>query len=86
MVTNEDKWFNKKKFKPLISIALASALIIALLEKGHEKVKFNISEIITIIWLIYSIYYKDYSVMIICIIILMYSLSQTPKEQVIAWP
>ena len=72
--------------KPLISIGLGLVLIVSLLPKSHQRAKFDISEILTTVWLVYSIYYKDYLVMVICIVILMYSLSQTPSEQTMAWP
>jgi hypothetical protein len=72
--------------KPIISVCLGLALIFSLLPKNHQRAKFDISEILTTVWLVYSIYYKDYPVMVICIIILTYSLSQTPNEQVMAWP
>jgi hypothetical protein len=70
--------------KPLISIGLGLAF--TLLPKSHQRAKFDISEILTAVWLVYSIYYKDYPVMVICIIILIYSLNQTPSEQTMAWP
>ena len=72
--------------KPLISIGLGLALAFSLLPKRHQRAKFNISEMLTTVWLVYSIYYKDYPVMVICIVILMYSLSQPPNEQIMAWP
>lgn len=72
--------------KQVISIMLGLILILSLLPKRHQRVKFDISEIITTVWLVYSIYYKDYFVMTICTIILLYSLSQTSEEQVSAWP
>lgn len=72
--------------KPLISVGLGLALVVSLLPKSHQRAKFDISEILTTVWLIYSIYYKDYPVMVICIIILLYALNQTPSEQTMAWP
>jgi ABC-type uncharacterized transport system permease subunit len=72
--------------KPLISIGLGLGLAFSLLPKSHQRAKFDISEILTTVWLVYSIYYKDYPVMVICTIILLYSLSQTPSEQTMAWP
>jgi ABC-type uncharacterized transport system permease subunit len=84
---NGSKEPNKNMWtKPLISIGLGLALAFSLLPKSHQRAKFDISEILTTVWLVYSIYYKDYPVMAICIIILMYSLSQTPNEQTMAWP
>jgi hypothetical protein len=73
-------------FKPLISIGLGLALAFTLLPKSHQRAKFDISEILIAVWLVYSIYYEDYPVMVICIIILIYSLNQTPSEQTMAWP
>jgi len=78
-------WLNLTP-KQIISIGLGLSLIISLLPKQHQRAKFDISEILTSVWLIYSIYYKDYLVMTICIIILVYSLSQTPQEQTMSWP
>lgn len=72
--------------RPLISIGLAVALAYSILPKKHEKAKIVTSEIVTIIWLIYSIYHKDYLVMVICVAILLYILGQSSKEQVKAWP
>jgi hypothetical protein len=70
----------------IFSIGLGAALTFFLLPKSHERAKFDISEILTAVWLVYAIYYKDYPVMVICIIILVYSLSQPPNEQAMAWP
>jgi hypothetical protein len=78
---NKNMWTN-----PLISVGLGLALVVSLLPKSHQRAKFDISEILTTVWLVYSIYYKDYPVMVICIIILLYALSQTPNEQTMAWP
>jgi len=72
--------------KQIISIVLALSLAFSLLPKTHERAKFDISEVLTTVWLVYSVYYKDYLVMGICIIILIYSLNQTPKEQTMSWP
>lgn len=77
---------NGDYFKEVVSIGLGLALTLSLLPKSHRRAKFDISEILTAIWLAYSIYYKDYPVMAICIIILTYSLSQKPQDQVMAWP
>jgi ABC-type uncharacterized transport system permease subunit len=76
----------KRNLKPLITIGFGLALILSLLPKTHQRAKFDISEILTTVWLVYSIYYKDYIVMVICILILLYSLNQTPEEQAMAWP
>jgi len=78
-------WFSLTS-KQIISLGLGLLLIISLLPKNHQRAKFDISEILTTVWLIYSIYYKDYLVMIICFIILAYSLSQTTQEQATVWP
>lgn len=72
--------------KQIITVGLGLSLIMSLLPKQHQRAKFDISEILTTIWLFYSIYYKDYLVMTICIIILLYSLSQSPEQQTMAWP
>lgn len=72
--------------KSLISIGLGLALIFSLLPKSHERAKFDISEILTTVWLVYAIYYKDYPVMVICILILLYTLNQSPNDQAMAWP
>ena len=72
--------------KQIITIGLGLTLILSLLPRQHQRAKFDISEILTTVWLVYSIYYKDYLVMVICIIILLYSLSQSPQEQTMAWP
>jgi hypothetical protein len=68
------------------SLGLGLALIISLLPRTNQQVKFDIGEILTVVWLIYSIYYKDYLVTLICITILVYSLSQSPSEKAMAWP
>jgi hypothetical protein len=84
---NGSKEPNKNMWaKPLISVVLGLALAFSLLPKSHQRAKFDISEILTTVWLVYSIYYKDYPVMVICIIILLYTLNQTPNEQTMAWP
>ena len=62
----------------VVSIGLGLVLALSLLHESHSEVKFNISEILTIVWLAYSIYYKDYSVMVICIMILVHR-NQTKK-------
>lgn len=73
--------------KQIISIILGLSLTFSLLPKSHRLAKFNISEILTSIWLVYSVYYRDYPVMIICILILLYSFSQTTSsEQTMVWP
>ena len=72
--------------KQLTSIGLGLALTFSLMAKTHQRAKFDISEILTTVWLVYSIYYQDYPVMAICILILIFSLSQTPEEQALAWP
>ena len=77
---------NGDYFKEVVSLGLGLALTLSLLPKNHRRAKFDISEILTTIWLAYSIYYKDYSVMVICIIILAYSFSLKPLDQVMAWP
>jgi hypothetical protein len=67
-------------FKQLISLILGLVLSFSLLSNNnHKQAKFNISEILTIIWLGYSIYYRDYPVMIICGLILLYSFSQNTR-------
>jgi hypothetical protein len=68
------------------SIALGLGLIISLLPKTHQRAKVDISEVLTIVWLFYSLYYKDYFVMVFCILILIYSFSQSSEEQVMVWP
>lgn len=70
----------------MVSVGLGLALLLSLLPKTHQRTKFDISKVITSVWLIYSIYYKDYPVMVICSIILIYVMSQTPREQEMAWP
>lgn len=70
----------------MVSVGLGLALLLSLLPKTHQRTKFDISKVITSVWLIYSIYYKDYPVMVICTIILIYVMSQTPREQEMAWP
>ena len=70
----------------MVSVGLGLALLLSLLPKTHQRTKFDISKVITSVWLIYSIYYKDYPVMVICIVILIYVMSQTPREQDMAWP
>ncbi len=68
---------NLPKYKfidQIISLTLGLSLTFLLLRKNHIYAKYNISEILTSIWLGYSVYYKDYPVMIICILILLYSL------------
>ena len=72
--------------KQIISVVLGLSLVLSLLPRSHQRAKFDISEILTTVWLLYSIYYKDYLVMGICTIILLYSLNQTPDEQTMAWP
>ncbi|CCV02307.1 hypothetical protein IIV30_112L [Invertebrate iridescent virus 30] len=76
----------KEWINPLISILLGLALAFSLLPKSHEKAKFDISEILTVVWFVYGVWYKDYPVVIICVIILLFSLNQTPSEQVMSWP
>ena len=43
------------------------------LSRNPTKVKLTINEIITTVWLIYAICYKDYIVMSICVAILLYT-------------
>jgi hypothetical protein len=69
--------------KQIISIGLGLVLTFSLLPKIHQRAKFDISEILTTVWLVYGLYYKDYPVIIICTAILLYSLNQTPSEQTI---
>jgi hypothetical protein len=64
----------------IISIGLGLSLIFSLLPKRHQRAKFNISKILTTVWLVYGMYYKDYPVIIICTIILLYTLNETPEE------
>jgi hypothetical protein len=56
--------------KPATTVFLSLALILSLLPKSNRQVKLNLTIAITLIWLIYSIYHKDYIVMVVCIIIL----------------
>lgn len=71
---------------PEITVGLGLALVLSLLPKTHQRTKFTISKLLTSVWLIYSVYYKDYPVMVISIMILIYVMSQTPHEQDMAWP
>lgn len=72
----------KEWINPLISLALTFFL----LPKSYERAKFNISVIFTVVWLVYGIWYKDYPVVMICVIILLFSLNQTPSEKAMSWP
>lgn len=76
----------KEWINPLISILLGLALTFFLLPKSYERAKFNISVILTVVWLVYGIWYKDYPVVMICVIILLFSLNQTPSEKAMSWP
>lgn len=76
----------KEWINPLISILLGLALTFFLLPKSYERAKFNISVILTVVWLVYGIWYKDYPVVMICVIILLFSLNQTPREKAMSWP
>lgn len=59
----------------------AIALSLALFpRKIHESVKIEIHDILATVWLGYSIYYKDYIVMLICIIILTLSFNPRVKK------
>lgn len=66
MKSNPEKGIDK----PTTAIFLSLALVLSLLPKSNRQVKFNLTIAITLTWLIYSIYHKDYIVMVICIIIL----------------
>lgn len=72
---------SKALIKSFISIGLAVALAISLLSEKNQETKFNISDILTTVWLVYSIYYKDYFVMIICIIILLYNFNRNSQKK-----
>ena len=61
--------------KPFLSIGFALALTLSLLRNNNKKIKVDITKILTTVWLWYSIYYKDYFVMVICIIFLLFNLS-----------
>lgn len=60
----------------IVNLGLAAALPFFLLRKSHKRPK-HISQVITTAWLMYSIYYQDFPVMVLCIIILIYSLRQS---------
>lgn len=62
---------NAGNSKRVISIGLFLALAFSLLPQKNEEIKVSISQMISIIWLIYAIYHKDYLVMFVCIFILL---------------
>lgn len=61
--------------EPFLSIGFALVLTLSLLRNNNKKIKVDITKILTTVWLWYSIYYKDYFVMVICIIFLLFNLS-----------
>ena len=59
----------------LISTILAIALVIALFRtREHEKTRVGIHDMLTFVWLLYGLHYKDYYVISICLVILLVGL------------
>lgn len=57
-----------------ISFGLILALNFSLFFGNRQKeVKLTINEVLTTVWLIYAICYKDYLVLSICVVILVYN-------------
>ena len=50
------------------------ALNLSLFSRNYQKtVKLGINEVVMMVWLIYAVCYKDYLVMSICVVILLYN-------------
>jgi hypothetical protein len=53
----------------VVSYSLGALLTVALLGENNLKVKIKVANFVNFIWLLYSIYYKDYKVVAVCLVI-----------------
>lgn len=55
-----------ENLKEITSLVLGTVLVFALLPENHKKAKMHM----TLVWLIYSMIYQDYTIMTICVVLL----------------
>lgn len=61
-----EKYHLPANTKEILSLALGTALVFALLPTDHRKAKIHM----TFVWLIYSIVYNDFVIMSICLLLI----------------
>ena len=65
-----------KNIDGFIRIGLTLALSFSLLSERNEVVKVGVSETVVSLWLLYSIHYKDYLVMVVALVVLVYIMAR----------